>query len=66
MAGTSSHFDIHESQAAGLFDKQFAQVFGFESRRTITRDDEKGLRSVVVTRMIDESGRHRINSAVVR
>lgn len=60
MAGTASHFDLQESQASGLFDTQFAHIFGFESKRTITRDDDKGLRSVVVTRRIDEAGRLRM------
>ena len=64
MAGTASHFDLHESQASGLFDKQFKEVF--ESKRTITRDDDKGRRSVVVTRRIDDAGRRRIDGEVVR
>ena len=56
---------FQNTQAATL-ERQFAKVFGTETKRTFMRDDEKGLRQVDVIRSTDSNGAINIRSEMVR
>lgn len=71
MTCTADLTDYSCTQAAGLFDAQFARIFGgatgIETKRTFTRTDDKGGDHVVViTRTCDSNGLAGLRSEVVK